>query len=223
MKIRKRNPSRRPTRLLSFISIAALLFLWSCASFPGPTATDSSLIVGRLTLEGSGTGYAANGADGTYNAKLPYGAVLSISNATTGAILQLQTSAPNGLFTLPNVAPGTYTVVGFWAQVETINAWVTVQTRFTQGPTFDVQPGHVANLGEIHWDFTYDLMRSTSAASYTFGNSLSDVQAAFARAYAGSAWEKLPLDQTAVSGSGSAVSSAYALQPKGSGNRIYIP
>jgi hypothetical protein len=204
--------------------VLAALLLGACASVAPPADSNSSIIAGRLIVDMSGVGTANNGADGMLNTGVPAAAALTIRNTASGKTYETRTEIPGGFFLLTNVPPGRYSLVGLWAQVKTLNAYITLRSDFTLSPTFDVLPGRVANLGLTRWRFFFDLTRDASRGGFTFGNDFPSVTDALARATAGSSWAGYGSDQAAFTGEASATSVAVALPPFSSGfDRILIP
>ncbi len=204
--------------------IFAVAILGACATtVPLATSTDSSLIVGELKLDVSGTGTAPNGANGFLNTNVPYACALIISNETSGKTYELRTAIPSGFFTLPNAEPGSYKLVRLWAQVQTSNGYITLTSSFDKSPTFDVVPGHTANLGVNQWSFVFDLTRSQSTNSFVFNSDFPGVTEALAQADAKSGWTGLQSDQVAFSGEVSATPQAVALPPRGGFETILFP
>jgi len=206
-------------------AIMAVVLLGGCATLTPPTAgTDSSLIVGALKLDVSGTGMAPNGADGSVNTNVPYAAAVIIQGGTSGNTYELRTDIPSGLFTLANVEPGSYKLVRLWAQVKTSNSYVTITSSFNIGPTFEVTPGKVANLGVSTWNFSYDLTRSVSVNRFAFNSDFPVVAKALTQADPSSVWNGRASDQVAFSGETAATPLAVALQPRSSADfRILYP
>ncbi len=202
--------------------LLAAVALGGCATLTPPAAgTNSSLITGELKLDVSGIGTAPNGADGFLNTNVLYACALIIRNEASGKTYELRTAIPSGFFTLPNAEPGSYRLVQLWAQVKTSNGYVTLTSSFDKSPTFDVLPGHVANLGVNRWDFSFDLTRSASTNSFVFSSDFPGVAAALLQADPRSGWTGLQSDQVAFSREASATPLAIALQPRG--GRIVLP
>ena len=206
-------------------AVLAAVLLGGCATVaPAPAAADSAMVAGRLLVDMSGVGTANNGADGMLNTGVPAAAALTIRNTASGKTYEARTEIPGGFFMLTNVDPGHYSLVGLWAQVRTLNSYITLRSDFTASPAFDVQPGRVANLGVTRWSFFFDLTRDASRGGFTFGDDFPSVTDALARASAGSSWAGYASDQAAFSGEATATSAAVALPPFTSGfDRILIP
>jgi hypothetical protein len=208
-------------KLLPVLLAAALL--GGCVAVPTPpVGSDSSLIMGELTLDASGIGTAPNGADGFLNTNVPYSSAMVVENESSGETFELRTAIPNGFFSLPNAQPGSYKLIKLWAQVKTSNDYITLTSSFGKGPTFQVAPGRVTNLGVTHWTFTFDLTRSVSANSFTFNGDFPAVAAALSGT--SSPWAGQQSDQVTFSGEMAATPSVFALPPRGSGsNKILLP
>jgi hypothetical protein len=210
-------------RLLPVILAAALL--GGCATTTSaPAGADSSLIMGELTLDASGTGTAPNGAYGFLNTNVPENAAMILQNEGNGKIHELRTSIPGGFFVLANAEPGTYKLVELWAQLKGPNSYFTLTSSFFKGPTFEVAPGRIANLGVTHWTFTFDLTRSVSSNSFTFNTDFPGVAAALSRTDSRSAWAGRQSDQVTFSGETNATAAIFALPPRTSAfDRILLP
>ncbi|HUI72823.1 MAG TPA: hypothetical protein VL354_20035, partial [Spirochaetia bacterium] len=205
--------------------ILAGIFLGGCATLTPPSAgTDSSLIMGTLKLNVSGAGIAPNGADGFLNASVPSAAAVIIQGGTSGNTYEIRADIPSGFFTLANVEPGTYKLMKLWAQMKTSNSYVTITSNFNLGPSFEVAPGKVANLGVSTWNFSYDLGRSVSRNSFAFNSDFPAVATALTQADPSSVWGGRASDQIAFTGETAATPQAVALQPRSSFfNRILFP
>ncbi len=204
--------------------VLAAVVLAGCATMTvAPAGSESSMIIGELTLDVSGVGTADNGADGMVNTNVPYASEIDVQSEASGKTYQLRTDLPSGFFSLANAEPGTYSLARLWAQVRTPNSYVTITSSFSRGPTFEVAAGGVTNLGVNHWTFTFDLTWGTSTNAFTFNADYPEAAAALSRADSTSAWASRPSAQVALSGEIAAVPQAVPLQPRGSAERILIP
>jgi hypothetical protein len=204
--------------------LLVVVALGGCATMvTGPSGGDSSLIAGKLLLEVSGIGTAANGADGMINTNVPYASEIVIRSEASGRTYELRTDIPSGFFSLANAEPGVYRVVELWAQVKTSNDYVTVTSTFDKSPTFEVMPGRVENLGVIRWSFTYDLTWATSTNTFSFNTDFPVVTAVLNGRGGALAWTGRASDQVAFSGDVAATPRAVALPPRNSLERLLFP
>ncbi len=177
---------------------AACVFIGACATtVPAPQAGESSLIVGTLKGHVIGNGTNTDGADGMMNTERPYILGIAIRSETTGRTYQFHAERGDGLFLLANAEPGLYRVTQIWAAVETTNTYINVTTKFVDGPSFEVSPGRVENLGVARWTFSYDLTSGSSANSLDLGKDYQDVEASLAKRDDKSLWVSWQRDDVA--------------------------
>ena len=210
----------------SFILVLfSVAVLGGCATMlPAPVRDDSSLIVGELNVDVSGSGTAHNGAHGFVSTDQPTAAALIFRNDASGKDCEVRTATPDSFFVLANAEPGHYRLLELWAQVATNDSCVTITSNFYKGIAFDVGPGRVANLGVNSWHFSYDLSHSASTNSFVLNSDFPSVEKALRRFDTRSQWTGYQGDQVAFSGEASAKPLAEALPPRGgNGNMIYVP
>ncbi len=202
-------------RALLFASLAGAA-LAGCATLEPPReGQPATLLTGQLKLDVSGIGHAINGADGTINAYYRAGGVVTVQNEATGTQYMLKTETPANLFARAYVEPGRYRVLSFWCQVETFNAWITLNTVFSKSPEFEVTEGTITNLGILLWKLSFNLWASTNTASFSQPEEGSAwVEKAFTRAHGGSPWLGYGFSSAALTGEADFTSSVVPLPPR---------
>ena len=146
---------RKMTLILPF-----LFAVVGCATVvPPPVGTNSSLIVGELKVEVSGSGMAPDGAHGFVSTDQPRARHSRFAMKTAEKSTSVFDTDVNstGFFMLPNAEPGRYRLLELWCQVETNDSYVTLTSNFYKSLTFDLEPGRIVNLGLNRWYFAYDL------------------------------------------------------------------
>ena len=177
-----------------------LIVLNGCATVALPTDKESSIVVGELKLHVSGMGTANNGANGDVNTDFAQSAAVFLQNEASGKTYELRTDIGNGFFSLANAEPGTYKVVGLCAQVNTINAYVTITSSSDKSPHFQLDPFRLVNLGIIRWDFSYDLALSKNTNTFDFNTDYQSVARTLSHEVPSNAWADRQSDQVVFSG-----------------------
>jgi hypothetical protein len=181
--------------------LALVLALAGCMSIPEPVSGgNTSMVIGQLKLEVSGVGSAPNGSYGVINAVLNSGSVLTLASVTGGKKFELKTTTADGMFTMPNAEPGEYILVKLRHRIRTSNAFIDIESDYTDGPEIDVSERHIVDMGIIHWSFRYDLVAGTSSNTVTFEDSNPAVLSAFAQLYPKSAWLRYETSPAGISG-----------------------
>ncbi len=204
------------SRLAAACIVIAAALLAGCATLEAPSSgRASTLLVGRVTLDASGVGWAENGAEGLLNADYTIGAVMAIANVTDGTRYEAKTLTPGFLFTVPNIRPGQYKVLEFSCQVQSFNAPINLDTKLGEGAVFEVKEGQITNLGVILWRVDFDLSSSLTKATFAQvkgGDAI--VGQAFSRSYADSPWLSYPSESVVISGNVKNTSDASPMEPK---------
>jgi hypothetical protein len=208
------------------LGFSAFALLFACSTTPLPPAsTDASIVTGQLRLDVSGTGTGNFNADGFINARYPQGAtrqwwaVVTVRNEAGGKTFETTASTQSGRFMIANVGPGQYFVSKLWCQVQTTNSWVTLTTNFDTPPSFQVLPHNITNLGEIEWNFSYDLSDYSSTSSVLFTQNLAPTKSTITQLVANTPWAGYEISGATVDAEKSGpLSVVSSLMPKTGGH-----
>ncbi len=160
----------------SLILCASLLA--GCATIPQPRAAGGALAVGRISIDvRNGAAFGALGADGTHVA----GIIVDIKNLSTGKVIRVSSSPPEGLFYAGDLQPGGYGISGLFYEISS-GQWAYLQTASPK-ISFTVQSGKVVNLGVIRWIAGGSRGREVEAPAR-----FAEVRKSFSERYPASAW-----------------------------------
>jgi hypothetical protein len=155
----------------------------SPAPFTEPANSDSTLLIGRITL--TCENFPANWhVEGEHKR----GIVMDLKNVNTNEIIKIKSKGSDGLFYLLDT-PGYYEIVKFEYGIKSGRYWSTL--TITGQYLINIEKGIVNNLGDIHCTWTYVETMKRGHAKVQFNENYDEVKEWFQMTYPESSWNNV--------------------------------
>ena len=135
---------------VSFIVVCSILLAFGCASFPEPTESSQTLVIGEIVQQGKGYRfYGSASVNGTNRS----GIEITIQDLNSEKPYTIR-SRPTGLFYSINIPEGTYKVTRVFLRKESGGGWASITWNAPKDAdrSFEIVNGKVNNFGLINWE-----------------------------------------------------------------------